>query len=309
MLRLEVAPMAAQGRLRVLWATDGSRNSQNAFPLLRQMVLPVTEKLVVLTVAPRSVLTGARPDPAFIARARPSVKQRELTEARQTAEREATALDPDVPVEAVSRWGHPIEEILRVANQMKADLIVMAAKGHSNLRLVLLGSVTQGVAQHATRPLLIARPGTEAVRKVLLGYHGSAAAKKALAHLNRLALPADAEIVVVTAVEPFTLPEGMPPGYRQQALAEAHRINERRHKAAGRALAELAARIKATGRAVSTEVTSGPAAQVLDQAARVHRADLIVVGSRKPAPERHYLLGSTAEKLVRHSHTSVLVVR
>jgi nucleotide-binding universal stress UspA family protein len=263
----------------------------------------------VLTVAPHSFLSPARPDPALLTRVTRRAKQKAMLEAHAIAERDATALDPDVPTEAISRWGHPIEEILRAANQTKADLIVMAAKGHSNLHLAFVGSVAQGVAQHTTKPLLICRPGSDVVRKVLLGYHGTASAKRALAFLNSLALPPDGEIVLVTAIEPFTLPEGMPIGYREMALGEAHKLNERRHRDATKALQTLADQIKASGRQVSIEVTAGPAAAVLDQAARSHDANLIVVGSRRPAPERHYLLGSTAEKLVRHAHTSVLMVR
>jgi universal stress protein G len=122
-------------------------------------------------------------------------------------------------------------------------------------------------------------------------------------------LPADAEIVLVTAIEPFGLPEGTPPAYRRRALAEAHEINEKRHQDAEKALGGLVERLRASGRRASTEVTAGEGAAVLDDAARRHEADLIVVGSRRPTPQGHYLLGSTAEKLVRHAHTSVLMVR
>ncbi len=97
--------------------------------------------------------------------------------------------------------------------------------------------------------------------------------------------------------------------YRRRALVEARRINERRHADAERSLAGLAEHSRAKGRKVSVVVTAGPAAAVLDAVARTQDADLIVVGSRKPTPQGHYLLGSTAEKLVRHAHTSVLVVR
>jgi universal stress protein G/universal stress protein F len=53
----------------------------------------------------------------------------------------------------------------------------------------------------------------------------------------------------------------------------------------------------------------GVAAQRLQEAARKERADLVVVGSRKPSATAHYLIGSTAEKIVRHVAASVLIVR
>ena len=53
-------------KLRVLWATDGSESSRSAAPLLRELVLPAAERLVVLAVAPHSFISGARPDPAAL---------------------------------------------------------------------------------------------------------------------------------------------------------------------------------------------------------------------------------------------------
>src|SRR3990172_3300754 len=120
-------------KLRVLWASDGSASAQAAIPLLQQLVLPAAESLIILTVAPHSILSGARPDPAFLARITPAARRRALVESEQLAQREATALDPPLKPEAVARWGHPIEEILRVARRAAADLIVLGAKGHSNL--------------------------------------------------------------------------------------------------------------------------------------------------------------------------------
>jgi nucleotide-binding universal stress UspA family protein len=301
-----------QGKLRVLWATDGSEAARSAVPALRQLVLPETERLVALAVAPHSFLSGARPDPAFLTRIRPAAKRKSLAEGEAMAREEATRLGPPrgVKVEAIARWGNPIEEILRVARTMPADLIVMGAKGHSNLGMLLLGSVSHGVVQHATRPVLIARPGTGNVDRVLVGYESTAPARRALQFLNRLALPRDAEIIVSHVVEPFTATSGMPVAYRKQALEEAHKITERRERGARRTLETAAAPLKAAGRKVTTEVLLGEApGPELEAAARQHNAELIVVGSRKPSPARHYLLGSTAEKLVRHAPMSVLVVR
>src|SRR3972149_6512272 len=173
-----MAPASRQ-KLHVLWATDGSASARTAVPLLRGLVLPAAERLTVLTVAPPSLTSGARPDPAFIARVTPAARRGALVEAEQLAMREATALDPPFRPDVLSRWGHPIQEVLRAARSLAADLIVLGAKGHSNLRILVLGSVSQGVVQHATLPVLIARPSAGPVRRVVLGYHGSAAGPRA----------------------------------------------------------------------------------------------------------------------------------
>src|SRR5438477_2455780 len=293
--------------LTVLWATDGSHHGKNAFGLFREMILPVTGRLVALTVGPHAILSPARPDPAFLTNVTRGARAHALTEAHQACERDVLALDPDVPVEILTRWGHPVQEILRTANGVKADLIVMAAKGHTNLHLLVLGSVSQGVAHLANRPLLIARPGAEKVRTVLVAYHGSTNARKALRFLNRLAMPVEARIVLVNVTEPFKLPERTPAAYRGEAIQDTREINERRQHEAAQSLEGIVNELEAQGRNASYEVLSGDPAPQLDAAARRLEADLVVVGSGKASPKEHYLLGGTSEKLVRHCHTSVLI--
>ena len=60
---------------------------------------------------------------------------------------------------------------------------------------MLLGSVSQGVVQHSTLPVLIVRPDTEGVRKVLIGYDDSPEARKSLSFLERFRLPLDVELI------------------------------------------------------------------------------------------------------------------
>ena len=304
-----MAPGNSKG-LSVLWATDGSDSSHSAIPLIRRLVLPAAQKLTVLSVAPHSLISGARPDPSFLTRITPAARRRAVLDAEDTAQAALTELDPtSIEVEATSRWGNPIEEVLRVSRSSHADLIVLGAKGHSNLGLILLGSVSQGVVQYSTRPVLIARPGSNDVRSVVIGFDGSQHARRAVTFLDRLSLAPDVAFRIVYVVEPFGLPAGTPASYRKRAMAEAQEINEKRDEEAQNALAALASTLRASGRTVETEVVHGAAGPELDRIARERGSDLIVVGSRKPSPARHYLLGSTAEKLVRHSHASVLIVR
>jgi nucleotide-binding universal stress UspA family protein len=71
----------------------------------------------------------------------------------------------------------------------------------------------------------------------------------------------------------------------------------------------MADQLREHGRKVEADVLKGPAGRTLDDAAVKAGADLIVLGVRKPSPESRYLLGGTAEKLVRNSRSSVLVVK
>ena len=51
--------------------------------------------------------------------------------------------------------GTVAEEILSVADELDADLIVMGTHGHGAMYNLLVGSATKGVLKHSTRPVLL----------------------------------------------------------------------------------------------------------------------------------------------------------
>lgn len=55
--------------------------------------------------------------------------------------------------------GVPDEEIVRLARQLKADLIVMGTHGRTGLAHMLLGSVAERVIRLAPVPVLTVRRG------------------------------------------------------------------------------------------------------------------------------------------------------
>jgi nucleotide-binding universal stress UspA family protein len=54
--------------------------------------------------------------------------------------------------------GEPAEIITAVAAEIGADLIVMATHGHSGMRHVIMGSVTEDVIRRGDTPVLLVRP-------------------------------------------------------------------------------------------------------------------------------------------------------
>lgn len=61
--------------------------------------------------------------------------------------------------------GNPAEEIVRFAEDQKADLIVMGTHGRTGMRRVLMGSVTESVVRRALCPVITYKqPANSAVR-------------------------------------------------------------------------------------------------------------------------------------------------
>ena len=64
-----------------------------------------------------------------------------------------------VPVEAVVRFGEPVEEILREAEAFGADLIAMTTTGRSAISRLAFGSVAQQVFRKAGIQVILHRAG------------------------------------------------------------------------------------------------------------------------------------------------------
>jgi nucleotide-binding universal stress UspA family protein len=64
-------------------------------------------------------------------------------------------LDAGVAVDTETTYGDPAEEILRAAEAVDADLIVLGGRKRSPLGSLLFGSVSQAVTLDATRPVVV----------------------------------------------------------------------------------------------------------------------------------------------------------
>jgi nucleotide-binding universal stress UspA family protein len=69
-----------------------------------------------------------------------------------------------VPVESVVRFGEPVAEILREAEDFGADLIAVTTAGRSGLRRMAFGSVAEQVFRKAEVPVLLYHTGRSAAR-------------------------------------------------------------------------------------------------------------------------------------------------
>jgi nucleotide-binding universal stress UspA family protein len=64
-------------------------------------------------------------------------------------------IDAGLKVRLHEPTGVTVEEILREADAVQADFIVMGTHGHGAMYNLLVGSVTKGVLKHSTRPVLL----------------------------------------------------------------------------------------------------------------------------------------------------------
>jgi nucleotide-binding universal stress UspA family protein len=74
---------------------------------------------------------------------------------RQLAEASSILAAAGVEAETILRVGRPAEEILDTAEERNFDLVVLGHRGMGAARRFLMGSVSERVVRHATRPVLV----------------------------------------------------------------------------------------------------------------------------------------------------------
>lgn len=89
----------------------------------------------------------------------PAWKIKYITELQEPAVADAgRAVDGrNVPYQSRQEIGQPATEIIRVAEEVQCDLIVLSSRGLSDVKAFLIESVSDRVAHHAHCPVLIVK--------------------------------------------------------------------------------------------------------------------------------------------------------
>jgi nucleotide-binding universal stress UspA family protein len=183
---------------------------------------------------------------------------------------------------------------------------VVGSRGLTGIERFFLGSVARRVAKLCPRPVLVARALRSQLREAIVATDGSEHAAHAVRFAASLPLPEGAQITLIHVVRPqhsFRLP--------LQSPDHEHKIAEMQQKqeAIGRELLVSAQEILAIpGQPAGTDLRVGdPAAEIL-RLAEERSADLIVAGARGVSLIEGLLMGSVADRLLKHAPCSVLIV-
>ena len=138
---------------RILIATDGSVAAQEAVELGVELARDEGAEAIVVHVVP---LSHTVPVSGF---GLVGYVPYEPTEWDEQVLEDAQALAEDAGVVAGTALlrGDPVTEIIRHADTVDADLVVVGSRGHGALASALLGSVSRGILSASTRPVLVVR--------------------------------------------------------------------------------------------------------------------------------------------------------
>jgi len=148
-LRPHVRPLQAKGIRVVLHPTDFSDGSEAALRVARLLARERGARLMLLHVAPSQVfMKGAMPA---------ELDQGYAHDALESARERTDGPDLKYPVETWFSRGMAPDEIVRVAEEVGCDLIVMGTHGRTGLGRLLMGNTAESVLPEAHCPVMIVK--------------------------------------------------------------------------------------------------------------------------------------------------------
>ncbi len=277
---------------RILYATDFSRQSNEALPFVRSLAAHYGSTVYVTNIISVPPWLGNAPTQAGSA-----IVAQGVREARASLDH----LEPrwaGVTHEMLIRKGDIGEEIERIAEEKKIGLIVAGTHGYSGVSKLLLGSVAEKIFRHARCPVLTVGPGTRCEASGVADLHGilcpmdfAAESSRALAAAVELAQEHRSRLYLM-----HVLPE------RMDKESEAELVKRLREEIPAETALECEPKCI---------VEYGAAADRIIETAEELAIDLIVMGAKRfpPVPGAGHLTVATAYRVVSRANCPVLTVR
>ena len=311
--------------MKILLATDGSESAREAVDYLMRFPFPTESEVTLLTVIDRDVIkdedvSGLNDEQENALKDTEKLVEEEAQEllARETQRVRNAGLSESSEL----RIGHPAEEIVRVAEQLGSDCVIVGSHGMSGIKRFLLGSVSDHVLQYAPCSVLIVKKPVPAEKqsgqapappgelehppqalRILLAYDGSAPAGEAVQFCASLPLDEHAEVTALTVLPLITL-------YRQDIRQRLSWLWQQKKKQALEALERVSNEIGRATPYVETQLReSADVSDAILNAASEYRSDLIVLGHKGKGAIKKFLLGSVTTRIAHHASCSVLAVR
>jgi nucleotide-binding universal stress UspA family protein len=276
---------------RILCPTDFSESSYDALSCATALARWYRAEVHAVVVLPRTPQAWSDPPTLDLASLEPIREDRFVA---RLSEFTSHATAAGVAACTKVLYGSPDREIVRYADGIAAELIVMGTHGRAGFPRLLLGSVTEKVLRHADRPVLTVRQGASPrgpferppFQSLLCPIDFSPSSLRAIPYVFSLGEEANARVTLLHVRTPEQRPA-------DEALDHL------------RALVPRDAREWCQIREV---VTTGRVSEEILGVAETTDARLIVMGVQRRGGLGLRTFGSTTHHTIRHAHCPVLTI-
>jgi len=213
-------------------------------------------------------------------------------------------------VEIIVRGGNATKEIVLLAEQLPADVLVLGTHGRSGFERLFLGSVTEKVLRTTRVPVMTVPPpvtqsGLSLYKTILCPLDFSDASMRALDYALLLAQEASARLILLHVIETLFGEAGITE-MSHLSVAEFDRHLE------DDAVAQLESAVPDVTRAwckPEERVTRGRAYREILKVASDEGVELIVMGVQGKGALTRLVFGSTTHHVIREAGCPVLTIR
>lgn len=290
--------------MKILLATDGSTFAEAAARFLRRLRCDEPMEITLLT---NVALPNASKE-KMTDTLRQDYQQQQQSLASDNLRQAQTILSAtDAKISEMVVEGHVGRSILKAVETVKADLVVVGAKGHSAIHRVLLGSVSDYVATHANCSVLVIRPTlaedpSDSI-DVTLAVDETPPSEVALNQLKQFDWDCHTAGQLLCVIPVFRF-------YRQDLKPSAIAFRTKQRQAA-RAYADRA--IEALSghkpKFTATVMESQHVGEAIVDFLHSHESDLAVMGGGQHSRLGQIVLGSVSRYVLHHAKCSVWIAR
>lgn len=297
--------------MKVLLGMDGSRYALAAVRFVAQHLSRAQTHVDVI-----HVLAGAADAPPQRGvRASDAARHRRTAALGWLEQAQKRLTSTGFDVDTLLRSGTPSRVLPTLAGRSGYDLVVVGAKGRSNVPFLELGSVALAALEHAPTNVLMVREREPGARKkqltakirplsVLFATDGGPHSRRALTTFFELFETSELDVQVATVIE-----EPEPQALRRLSRAQREPLLQGLKELGRERLEDAVERLRQQGVRARARALRGRPAQALVTAAATSESALMVLGSRGTAGPAGPRLGSVALAVARSAACSVLVVR
>lgn len=224
----------------------------------------------------------------------------------EAAEQESTAVVEEIAYELhkymqncevffLAPQGDPKAEILKMAANVDADLIVIGSNCKNTLERILTGSVCQAVLNGAETPVLVAkapcclaRESAPGFKNILIPIDSSVYSDVAISWMGNFSWSEDCRFIVCAAVEGDTNMKVVERSLKKRALTLSKLLRTKN---------------------IFTDIGTGEPKEAILELAKKYYSDLIVIGSHGRSGLRKLLLGSVAQSISQEAPCAVAVIK
>lgn len=309
-------------RMKILIAYDGSKCADEAIEDLIRTGLPADARAIAVTIEEQWLPAPPMSSYEFVRMVMPSgdvgaklapVDNPGLSPAQNLALKAKAKIQKLFPAwEVYDRAviGSPATEILKIADEWRANLIVVGSHGRTALGRFFFGSVSHKIATEAHCSVRINRCDpmtTGEQQKILIGLDGSSGSEAAVREVASRKWAADTEVRLVMVCDP--LKPSLMGNLIPQVTEFVEESNKEEHDWAKEIVEKQAAVLHDAGLKVSWTIMEGDPRRALLNEAEDWQATTIFLGARGLSKIDRFLLGSVSAAIASRAECSVEVVR